>query len=153
MEKTVTIEVVSHNNELLFKTEGITFDDLTAYPEFEHGTLDVIRQGGRVEDMLIKWYGTHGACVSFIGTRPAISLSPHLFQEGDTLILKIPCQQDFDFPDFLREKHFSSQTLLRVLQETPSGTLNEIRTKYRRQAEKDIKEYRKPDVLRFKSNG
>ena len=112
----VSIKVVDHDGERLFKTGDTLFDSLSAGEEHCGGVLSIFRDG-KLHDKTtyIEWYGTHGACPCFQGFQkpfeghasPTYEISgvdPEDFKVGDELVLEfdLPLTLAFDFEKNLR---------------------------------------------------
>lgn len=133
---TIEIAVEMLEGELLFRLGDLYFDSLNADP-FEQGTLEVHRQGTFFDrTRSIDWYGTHGACVCFIGLlkigpghspySASNALTPAMFQAGDVLRVEAPALAGTDFVAYLRDLYRSYRSMMDVFQEQREMTIGEL---------------------------
>ncbi len=113
--KAYEINVVSHEDELLFKRNDILFGQIHAQLGFENGEVRVYRAGELFDQTsYINWHGTHGAAITFFGLRRVFGIvEPNVdngrseleskdFQEGDLLVLEVPDPEENDFDWYLK---------------------------------------------------
>ena len=153
----ISIAVVRHEGELLFEVDGVWFDLLEAFQEFEGGSLTVMRNG-RVFDHTsnIVEYGTHAACTCFIGLDKSVralaasALNPGDFQEGDALVLEVSATRPLKLVDLLRAYlGFTIATDEAFTAKGGSMTLGELSTQLAARRRKAAERVRNMTVLRF----
>ncbi|MFC1608630.1 hypothetical protein ACFL16_03075 [Patescibacteria group bacterium] len=157
MQKQIEIHVKNLDDEKLFELDGLFFNRLDAHDILENGSLAIKKTRGNIkETATIGWYGTHGACVCFIGFRDhyaTSAISPEQFEAGDTITISFSCKKDFDFKKFLRQWHMERAALLEVFEELPGrqGTLDEICSGFEKNTKKAIQNPKTPstNILRF----
>ena len=108
----IEISVIEKDGAVLFDHNGLSFNVLHAWDEFDGGIMAVSRGGKLFVNIFICEFGTHGACTCFCGIGPlkipnfyeaSIQLGPKDFVVGDVLTLTFPKREEFDFDEEIRQ--------------------------------------------------
>ena len=157
----IQILVVKVGEELLFQSEDLLFDYLSAYEEYYDGSLEVMRNEQAFDKTsYIAEYGTHGAGPAFVGLKKfsqfaTCLLLPENFQEGDIITLNIPADDNFVFIRFLRIKNAQYVALMASFKRMPGGgkigELIPVYTEEYKKAYRELLQNPNIDIIRWKN--
>jgi hypothetical protein len=105
----VRISVISEKGKLWFSYGDLKFDRFSCRGEYYLGTLTLLREGEDDKKAIVLWHGTHAACPCFVGdglipdAYALSSLAAERLKVGDSLILRVPKQENFDFESLIRQ--------------------------------------------------
>ena len=158
----IRINVINHEGEQLFESDGVMFDLLNAHDEFEQGQLSIIRDGDDLDRTeTIHEVGTHAACTCFCGLEKffgennsrswAISaLAPEDFRAGDVLLLDVLAFPNFDFVGFLRQHACLLSATLQAFKEKSEMNLGELRERVAKEVAVTAEGFSSATVVRFR---
>lgn len=155
MKKEVLFTITKLNGTQLFELDGLFFDKLVAYYLFDGGKLTVFRNDVLIDETSdIYEFGTHGACMCFIGMKNCYatnSISPDQFQIGDALRISFDCNRDFDFKEFLKKEFIKHVAIMNAFRKMPSGRMDEFQKLFVKEVGKTIKNsaIAETNLLRF----